>query len=142
MLLRSRAGHIVNMSSANGLRAVLGGHVPHTAYSAAKFAVRGFSEALIHDFRFNAPHLAVSVVMPGHVGSEIMTNSARVLGQPAPKVDAAAAREQVIERWRDWLRDLKDYCARRDIPFTSGWTGEPWKGVLLRHLVSLGGGRA
>ncbi len=29
---------------------------PHTAYSAAKFAVKGFSEALINDLRMNAPH--------------------------------------------------------------------------------------
>lgn len=85
MLLQSPAGHIVNMSSANALRAVLGGHIPHTAYSAAKFAVRGFSEALIHDFRFNAPHLKVSVVMPGAVGTEIVSNSAQILGQRAPE---------------------------------------------------------
>jgi NAD(P)-dependent dehydrogenase (short-subunit alcohol dehydrogenase family) len=85
MLLNSTEGHIVNMSSANALRAVLGGHIPHTAYSSAKFAIRGFSEALIHDFRFNAPHLKVSVVMPGHVGTEIMTNSAQILGQRRPR---------------------------------------------------------
>ena len=84
LLLQSRQGHLVNMASANALRAVLGGHEPHTAYSAAKFAVRGFSEALIHDFRFNAPHLKVSVVMPGHTGTGILEHSARILGKPAP----------------------------------------------------------
>ena len=84
LLMNSREGHIVNMSSANALRAVLGGHVPHTAYSTAKFAVRGFSEALIHDFRFNAPHLNVSVVMPGHTGTQILTNSAEILGHNPP----------------------------------------------------------
>ena len=45
---------------------------PHTAYSAAKFAVRGFTEALITDFRVNAPHLRASVVMPGHIGTSIV----------------------------------------------------------------------
>lgn len=85
MLLKSTEGHIVNMSSANALRAVLGGQIPHTAYSAAKFTVRGFSEALIHDFRFNAPHLKVSVVMPGAVGTEIVSNSTQILGQRQPK---------------------------------------------------------
>ena len=85
LLLKSREGHLVNMSSANGLRAVLGGHVPHTAYSTAKFAVRGFSEALIHDFRFNAPHLHVSVVMPGHTDTNIVSNSLRVLGREVPE---------------------------------------------------------
>lgn len=84
MLMRSEEGHIVNMSSANALRAVLGGHLPHSAYSSAKFAVRGFSESLIHDFRYNAPHLKVSVVMPGHVGTEIVSNSADILGHRPP----------------------------------------------------------
>ena len=78
-------GHMVNTSSVNGFRASLGGNIPHTAYSAAKFAVKGFSEALINDFRFNAPHLKVSVVMPGHVGSEIGINTGRILGHREPK---------------------------------------------------------
>ena len=72
--------------------------IPHTAYSAAKFAVKGFSEALINDFRFNAPHLKVSVVMPGHVGSEIGINTGRILGHRQPKDwtadDIARARKQ------------------------------------------------
>jgi NAD(P)-dependent dehydrogenase (short-subunit alcohol dehydrogenase family) len=38
--------------------------VPHTAYSAAKFAVKGFTEALMTDLRLNAPHIKCSVVMP------------------------------------------------------------------------------
>ncbi len=100
LLLNSTEGHLVNMSSANALRAVLGGHIPHTAYSAAKFAVRGFSEALIHDFRFNAPHLNVSVVMPGAVGTEIMTNSSRILGHNQPKDWTDEEVSQVLERWK------------------------------------------
>ena len=85
MLLASTEGHIVNTSSVDGLRGSLGGRIPHTAYSTAKFAVRGFSEALIHDFRFNAPHLKVSVVFPGAVGSDIAVNTTRILGQKRPK---------------------------------------------------------
>ena len=84
LLLHAEAGHIVNMSSANGMRAVLGGHYPHTAYSSAKFAVRGFTESLIHDFRFNAPHLKASVVFPGTIGTDIVANSAQVLGHNPP----------------------------------------------------------
>ncbi len=100
LLLRSRAGHLVNMASANALRAVLGGHVPHTAYSTAKFAVRGFSEALIHDFRFNAPHLKVSVVMPGHTGTGIIEHSAEVLGQRSPDQWSESEVESARRRWR------------------------------------------
>ena len=85
MLLASDEGHIINTSSVNGFRASLGGNIPHTAYSAAKFAVKGFTEALINDFRFNAPHLKASVVMPGGVGTDIAINSGRILGQKAPR---------------------------------------------------------
>lgn len=85
MLLASTEGHVVNTSSVDGLRGSLGGKIPHTAYSTAKFAVRGFSEALIHDFLFNAPHLRVSVVFPGAVGSDIAVNTTRILGHKRPK---------------------------------------------------------
>jgi len=84
MLLKSDQGHIVNTSSVNGFWASLGPGVAHTSYSAAKFAVKGFSEALINDLRINAPHLSVSVVMPGHIGTSIAINSGKVLGHSAP----------------------------------------------------------
>jgi NAD(P)-dependent dehydrogenase (short-subunit alcohol dehydrogenase family) len=74
-LLASDAGHVINTSSMNGFWASLGPNTPHTAYSAAKFAVKGFTEALITDFRVNAPHLKASVVMPGHIGTSIAINS-------------------------------------------------------------------
>jgi NAD(P)-dependent dehydrogenase (short-subunit alcohol dehydrogenase family) len=76
-VIASDEGWIVNTSSVNGMWASVGRDRPHTAYSAAKFAVRGFTEALITDMRVNAPHVGVSVVMPGHVGTEIVANSLR-----------------------------------------------------------------
>ncbi|MGB3489392.1 MAG: SDR family NAD(P)-dependent oxidoreductase [Xanthobacteraceae bacterium] len=78
MLVKADAGHIVNTSSVNGFWASLGPTVSHTAYSAAKFAVKGFTEALITDLRLNAPHIKCSVVMPGHIGTSIMSNSRKV----------------------------------------------------------------
>ncbi len=81
LLLKSDAGHVVNTSSVNGFWASLGPNIPHTAYSSAKFAVKGFTEALITDFRINAPHLRASVVMPGHIGTSIAINSRKLLGQ-------------------------------------------------------------
>jgi NAD(P)-dependent dehydrogenase (short-subunit alcohol dehydrogenase family) len=75
LLLRADEGHIVNTSSVNGFWASVGMGVPHTAYSAAKFAVKGFTEALINDLRLNAPHIKCSVVMPGHIGTSIVANS-------------------------------------------------------------------
>lgn len=81
LLVASEAGHIVNTSSVNGFWASIGSNVSHTAYAAAKFAVKGFSEALITDLRLHAPHVRVSVVMPGHIGTSIVANSAKVLGR-------------------------------------------------------------
>ncbi len=78
MLIKAEEGHIVNTSSVNGFWASLGPGVSHTAYSAAKFAVKGFTEALINDLRLNAPHVKCSVVMPGHIGTSIVSNSRKV----------------------------------------------------------------
>lgn len=77
MLIAADEGHIINTSSVNGFWASMGPDRSHTAYSAAKFAVKGFSEALITDLRINAPHVKVSVVMPGHIGTSIVANSVR-----------------------------------------------------------------
>jgi len=81
LLLASPEGHVVNTSSVNGFWASLGPLRPHTAYSAAKFAVKGFTEALITDFAVHAPHLKASVVMPGHIGTSIVHNSMREHGR-------------------------------------------------------------
>jgi NAD(P)-dependent dehydrogenase (short-subunit alcohol dehydrogenase family) len=78
MMLAADAGHIVNTSSVNGFWASVGPRVSHTAYCAAKFAVKGFTEALITDLRLNARHIKCSVVMPGHVGTSIVANSRRI----------------------------------------------------------------
>lgn len=75
LLVNADEGHIVNTSSVNGFWASVGMGVSHTAYSAAKFAVKGFTEALINDLRLNAPHIKCSVVMPGHIGTSIVANS-------------------------------------------------------------------
>jgi NAD(P)-dependent dehydrogenase (short-subunit alcohol dehydrogenase family) len=75
MLMAADEAHIVNTSSVNGFFASIGPGIPHTAYCAAKFAVKGFSEALIEDLRVNAPHIKVSVVMPGHIGTDIVGNT-------------------------------------------------------------------
>jgi NAD(P)-dependent dehydrogenase (short-subunit alcohol dehydrogenase family) len=80
MLLKAEEGHIVNTSSVNGFWASVGPRIPHTAYSAAKFAVKGFTEALITDLRINAPHVKCSVVMPGHIGTSIPSNSRKIQG--------------------------------------------------------------
>ena len=89
LLLAAPFGHIVNTSSVNGFWASLGPTTPHSAYSAAKFAVKGFTEALITDFRMNAPTLRASVVMPGHIGTDIAINSSKLHGNDPATMTAA-----------------------------------------------------
>lgn len=90
LLRRAPEAYLVNVSSVNGFWASLGPTTPHTAYSAAKFAVKGFTEALITDLRLNAPHVKCAVVMPGHIGTSIALNTSRfVLGSDALHMDDA-----------------------------------------------------
>jgi len=90
-LMNAEKAHIVNTSSVNGFWASVGPQVPHTAYSAAKFAVKGFTEALITDLRLNAPHIQCSVVMPGHIGTSIVANSRKI--QFGTRSDAMSSEE-------------------------------------------------
>ena len=66
-----REAHIVNLSSIFGIIAPPG----QTAYAAAKFAVRGFSEALRHELALAASPVRLSVVHPGGVATNIARNS-------------------------------------------------------------------
>ena len=97
MLIAAEEGHLINTSSVNGFWASIGPSSGHTAYSAAKFAVKGFSEALVNDLRNNAPHVKVSVVMPGHIGTSIVKNSGKILGFDPKEMDDAGI-EQARER--------------------------------------------
>ena len=87
LLRKSEEARIVNTSSVNGFWATLGPTTSHTAYSAAKFAVKGFSEALITDLANTAPNIKVSVVMPGHIGTSIVFNSGSYFGRDPKELD-------------------------------------------------------
>ena len=63
--------HIVNLSSIFGIIAPPG----QTAYAAAKFAVRGFSESLRHELQMANSPVRLSVVHPGGVATNIARNS-------------------------------------------------------------------
>ena len=102
MLMKAREGYIVNTSSVNGFWASLGPGRPHTAYSAAKFGVKGFTEALQEDLKMNAPHIKCAVVMPGHIGTEIVANSRTILS--GGKVDVSGARKMMSAMGMDVSR--------------------------------------
>jgi NAD(P)-dependent dehydrogenase (short-subunit alcohol dehydrogenase family) len=103
LLIASGDGVLVNTSSLNGLWACLGPGMPNNAYSTAKFAVRGFTEALIEDLRTNAPQVRVAVVLPGSVGTDILANTRRAHGMPGPE-DMS---DEQAEETRDFLVTAK-----------------------------------
>jgi NAD(P)-dependent dehydrogenase (short-subunit alcohol dehydrogenase family) len=82
LLIASGDGVLVNTSSVSGFWPTAGAGQPVTAYSAANFAIKGFSEALVEDLRCNAPQVRVVVVLPGMVNTDIAENSRRALGLP------------------------------------------------------------
>jgi NAD(P)-dependent dehydrogenase (short-subunit alcohol dehydrogenase family) len=98
MLMKADEGHIVNTSSVNGFWASVGLGVSHTAYSSAKFAVKGFTEALMNDLKLNAPHIKCSVVMPGHIGTSIVSNSRKI--QSGTESELLSANELLSTRQR------------------------------------------
>ncbi|HEV3500351.1 MAG TPA: SDR family NAD(P)-dependent oxidoreductase [Bradyrhizobium sp.] len=89
-LARQREAHIVNLSSIFGIIAPPG----QTAYAAAKFAVRGFSESLRHELQMAASPVRLSVVHPGGVATNIARNSRTGTG-----MTDNARRAQSIERF-------------------------------------------
>ena len=99
LLIASGDGVLVNTSSLNGLWASLGPGMPNNAYSTAKFAVRGFTEALIEDLRTNAPQVRVALVLPGSVGTDILANTRRAHALPGPE-DMS---DEQLEEIRDFL---------------------------------------
>ena len=64
------AAHIVNISSIFGIIAPAG----QTAYCSSKFAVRGFSEALRHEFWLAKSPINLTVVHPGGIKTNIVRN--------------------------------------------------------------------
>ena len=106
LMMKADEAHIVNTSSVNGFWASIGPGVPHTAYCAAKFAVKGFTEALITDLSVNAPHIKCSVVMPGHIGTSIVSNSRKIQFQTQSEAMSAEEIAQARARLSAAGRDM------------------------------------
>jgi hypothetical protein len=60
--------------------------------------VKGFTEALMTDLSLNAPHIKCSVVMPGHIGTSIVSNSRKI--QSGLESDELSPNEIVATRQR------------------------------------------
>jgi NAD(P)-dependent dehydrogenase (short-subunit alcohol dehydrogenase family) len=150
MLQQADQAHIVNTSSVNGFWASVGPRVPHTAYAAAKFAVKGFTEALITDLRLNAPHIGCSVVMPGHIGTSIVSNSRKIqsgndsdeisdleiaqarariasMGVDTSSLSDDDIRNKMAERARSFLADAPTTATEAASIILSGVKADQWR---------------
>jgi short-subunit dehydrogenase len=87
---QQREAHIVNLSSIFGIISPPG----QTAYCAAKFAVRGFSESLRHELKMAESPVRVLVVHPGGIATDIARNSRTGTG-----VTDNARRTEMIDRF-------------------------------------------
>lgn len=81
-LVESGDGHVVNISSIFGLFAV----PTQSAYNAAKFAVRGFTEALRQEMALNQRPVKVTCVHPGGIKTNIALNAEQVEGRDHDKL--------------------------------------------------------
>ena len=150
MLMAADEGHIINTSSVNGFWATIGPNVSHTSYAAAKFAVKGFTEALVTDLRLTAPHIKCSVVMPGHIGTSIASNSRKVqmdtesddlsaeeiaqtreratkTGMDMTQVTDAMISAMAAERARSFLEDAPMTAAAAATVILDGVKSERWR---------------
>ena len=93
LLARESAAQLVNVSSIFGIIAP----PAQTAYSASKFAVRGFSESLRHELEMAGSPVGVTIVHPGGVRTSISENARLAKGLDAADV----ARERA--NWRSLL---------------------------------------
>jgi NAD(P)-dependent dehydrogenase (short-subunit alcohol dehydrogenase family) len=99
MLKREPRAHIVNLSSVFGLIAPAG----QAAYSASKFAVRGFTEALRHELAHS--NVCVSCVHPGGIRTPIAARARLGGGTPA------SIREESISRFEKLARTPPETAA-------------------------------
>jgi short-subunit dehydrogenase len=103
--LKSRPqAHIVNISSIFGIIAPPG----QSAYSASKFAVRGFSESLRHELSMSNSTLRLSVVHPGGV----KTNIARK-ARPGAHLRESVSSNELGMRFEQLARTSPAAAARR-----------------------------
>ncbi|MBF6327270.1 SDR family NAD(P)-dependent oxidoreductase [Nocardia transvalensis] len=81
-LIESGDGHVINVSSLFGILAVPG----QSAYNAAKFAVRGYTEALRQEMLARRQPVKVTCVHPGGIKTAVARNATYAEGLDAKKL--------------------------------------------------------
>ena len=110
-LIASGDGHVVNISSLFGLLAMPG----QSAYNAAKFAVRGFTESLRQEMLIAEHPVEVTCVHPGGIKTAIARNAGTIAGIRPGRI-RRVLRQQACEDHRRVGREDDRAWHRRQPP--------------------------
>jgi NAD(P)-dependent dehydrogenase (short-subunit alcohol dehydrogenase family) len=131
-LIESGDAHVVNISSLFGLLAVPG----QGAYNAAKFAVRGFTEALRQEMIAAGHPVHVTCVHPGGIKTAIARNAGAVEGH-----DRAALADFFDRKLAKTSADAAAKAILRAVSLNAPRAVVGWDAKLLDLLVRLLGAR-
>ncbi|MCG8311793.1 MAG: SDR family oxidoreductase [Pseudomonadales bacterium] len=105
-LKQSGEGHIINVSSVFGLIGV----PTQSAYNAAKFAVKGFTESLREELEIEGACVSVSCVHPGGIKTNIAKNSR--MGSVSKISTRATTPDQAAKQFEKIARTTPDEAAK------------------------------
>ena len=105
-LKQSGEGHIINVSSVFGLIGV----PTQSAYNAAKFAVKGFTESLREELEIEEACVSVSCVHPGGIKTNIAKNSR--MGSVSKISNRATTPDQAAKQFEKIARTTPDEAAK------------------------------
>ena len=134
-LLQQRpAARIVNLSSLFGLIAP----PEQCAYSASKFAVRGFSNALRHELAMSGSTVGVTVVHPGGVATHIASSARMADSLSSDDIAKRQALSQKLLRMPpEKAADIIVRAIERDkARVIVGW--DAWFAALIERLMPVG----
>ena len=117
MLIESGDGHVVNVSSLFGLIAVPG----QAAYNSAKFAVRGFTEALRQEMLIAKTPVKVTCVHPGGIKTAVARNATYAEGIDARTTSASFDRMLAIHTPEMAAKTILDGVGRGEGRVLIGW---------------------
>ncbi|RDH76855.1 SDR family NAD(P)-dependent oxidoreductase [Mycolicibacterium moriokaense] len=131
-VIASGDGHIVNISSLFGLIAVPG----QSAYNAAKFAVRGFTEALRQEMLVAGHPVKVTCVHPGGIKTAVARNATVREGADASTFSEFFDSKLALHSPEMAARTIVDGVAKGRARVLIGWEAK------LLDLVARAGGSA
>ncbi|MGK8555604.1 SDR family NAD(P)-dependent oxidoreductase [Nocardia gipuzkoensis] len=126
MVIESGDGHIVNVSSLFGLIAIPG----QSAYNAAKFAVRGFTESLRQEMLVARHPVKVTCVHPGGIKTAVARNATYAEG-----IDSKSAASMFDKRLAIHTADMAAQTITEGVRKGHGRVLIGWEAKLLDLFV-------